>query len=184
MSKRVKLRSAAAAVALIAATSVAHANDFFPESSFPTTDTFTLSNAGGSTSAGVGAQNVTIVGNNVQGSSQQVSAGGFSVLDDADRFIAWCLDTMKTLALGTEYTVNNTNPFSNGPSLSTQKKDDIQSLFNTAYDGVNGFLNNISNTTSAAFQLALWEIVNETEGTAYDIDGGDFSATAQVGTIN
>lgn len=178
MHIRVTLRSAAAAIALTAAATGAQANDFFPGSGFPSDDPFTLSQAGASTSAGVGARNVGITGKNVSG-TPTVSAGGFSVKDASDRFIAWCLDTLKNLELGTEYTLNNLNPFTTGPSLSTQQKDDIQDLFNFGYDTFLGSIDpddngvgSANNNQSAGFQVALWEIVNETGGT-YDAGVGN-----------
>src|SRR6056297_3179097 len=102
MTTRVKLRSAAAAVALIAATSVAHANDFFPDGSLPSGD-FTIAYQESNVFAGTGSENFNVSGNGT------TLAGGFSVKTGTgagtDNFIAWCLDLFDTLANNQFYKV-------------------------------------------------------------------------------
>jgi hypothetical protein len=139
---RLVLGSAATAIALAAAPAE-QANDFFPDSSFLTTSPFSLESHGN-----VGAQNTTIEGNrgtNPLGSLPEtgepitVSAGGFSVSQAGvanNKFIAWCLDTLRAGTLSTStYTINNANPFTNttGPDLSA-KRGTIEDLFNRAYE--------------------------------------------------
>ena len=53
---------------------------------------------------------------------------------------------------------------------------DLQSLVNQRYKEVT---TNANNAYSAAFQLALWEIVNETSG-SYDLENGSFKASNRV----
>ena len=185
MNARVTLRSAAAAIALTLAATGARANDFFPDTSLPTLpDTFKLEQTFSSNlSGGIGRVNVDLNGSNgVQTPSTNVLAGGFNVKYGTDKFIAWCLDILDRIDLASDYSVNNVNPFSggtpanNGPVLTTGQKNDIQALFDTGY---NTFLAAISgganNSESAGFQLALWEIVNETAD-SYSLTGGNFTA--------
>jgi hypothetical protein len=188
MTRRVTLRAAAATVALITATSFAQANPYFVESDFPTVSQFKLADEGrtSNSTAVINGNNVSSTLNGVEnGGPINVFTTGFKVSQTTvttgtaitDRFIAWCLDTLRRLDLGTgptdtTYLVNNSNPFVTGPQLSSGQRSDLKRLFDVAYDDV---LSNLS-ANSGGFQLAAWEIVNETSGT-YNISGGDFFAS-------
>lgn len=86
-------------------------------------------------------------------------------------FMAWCLDLITTIKDPAGYTINNTNPFSNrSGSFTTTQVGNIQKVFDANYDS---FLNSSSATKSAAFQVALWEVIYET-GTVGDAGNGSF----------
>jgi hypothetical protein len=168
MSVRVIFGGAATALTLAFSAPVAQANNFFP-GTLPSGD-FTLE-TNGSTHAGVGSRNVTVVAPNPP-SGGTFSTGGFSVKVGSDNFIAWCLDLFDTLSLPSTYKVNNTSPFDDGqPVITLAIRNNLQALFNTAYDSFLG-AGLPNNDASAGFQLALWEIVYETSGT-FNVDGGN-----------
>ena len=191
MTIRVILGSAATAFALAVTVPAAQANtffpdkpaDFFPDKPLPALpNNFNLQQSvtgSGNLSAGVGSVNVNLNGS-VPTPSTNVLAGGFNVKVGTDQFIAWCLDILDVISLPSLYSVNNVNPFStsgnNGPLLTTAQRTDIQRLFDSGYKT---FLQAISTgankVASAGFQLALWEIVNETGG-SYNLTGGNFTA--------
>lgn len=109
-----------------------------------------------------------------------VAAGSFALKGDLDgnpgseAFNAFCLDIATWLRLPSLYTVTS-SPFASDP-LSALQLSDIGKLFNTAYKGVD-----LTNATqSAGFQLALWEIVNETAGSPYALGSGNFSAAGSA----
>lgn len=144
----------------------------------------TLEQQGSSIFGNNGSRNGTIT----PGGS--VAAGGFDVqvkdgtgslgvayLDTA--FTAWCLDIGRRLALPSSYQVTAT-PFS-PVALTSQQRGDIRRLFNTGYSESSLGTSANGKNYSAGFQLALWEIVNETG--AYDLTGGSFSATGFNGAI-
>jgi hypothetical protein len=120
-----------------------------------------------------------------------VSAGAFDVKSSAPipgldpRFAAWCLDISRTLHLGTQYQVTTT-PFFPDPILNSSQRAMIRALFNVAFgtaplDIVRPLSGSSAtqNHNSAGFQLALWEVVNETSGT-FSLGGGTFSATGST----
>lgn len=123
------------------------------------------------------------VGVDADGDRYNGSAGGFQMTSTAKdpsgaplvEFIAWCLDLGTYIKEPRNYEVllkNDDSIFDNGVSsnggtpvkLSDNQKDDIQSLFDIAYDDVLG--NITSKKYSGGFQLALWNIV---------YDEGDYS---------
>jgi hypothetical protein len=108
-----------------------------------------------------------------------VNAGGFRLNDGTNNLIAWCLDILDTLENNQVYTTT-TNPFDDY-SLGETRIDNIQKLFNTSYSGVDltgGSGLSTGDVQSAAFQLALWEIVFEAaDQTDFDVASGNFYVT-------
>lgn len=100
--------------------------------------------------------------------SKSVAAGGFNMLVTSatpqQSLIAWCVDVFHWL---------DPNPFvyTNGNASTLNHFNDLQSLVNQRYAQVNNAL------TSAAFQIAVWEIVTETGGGGYSLANGTFQAT-------
>ena len=96
--------------------------------------------------------------------SKAVAAGGFDMLETStdQSLIAWCVDVFHSLNNQFEYAIGN-------PS-SHNRFDDLQKLANQRYAQVT------DKTTSAAFQLAIWEIVTDTGG-GYSLANGTFKAT-------
>ena len=113
-----------------------------------------------------------------------VAAGAFALNGDldgkpgAELFDAFCLDIGTWLRLPSLYTVTG-SPFASDP-LTALQKSNIGKLFNTAYSTLN-----LANATqSAGFQLALWEIVNETAGAPFALGSGNFHATGSAAANN
>jgi len=100
--------------------------------------------------------------------SKSVSAGGFNMLvtgsNPQQSLIAWCVDVFHWL---------DPTPFvyTNGNAATLNNYSDLQSLVNQRYAQVTDKL------TSAAFQIAVWEIVTETGGGGYSLANGTFQAT-------
>jgi hypothetical protein len=105
---------------------------------------------------------------------QLISAGGFRIQDANDtarKLIAWCVELSDRLRLPNEYTLNQT-------LLSQSVRNNLQHLFNAAFHHVD--VND--NAQSAGFQLAVWEVIEETSGT-FDLRTGSFSATASTAVL-
>lgn len=97
----------------------------------------------------------------------RVQAGAFTVTDGAKTFYAWCVDIYQLTKFNLAV-----NDFATGtPSLITT--DRLSALKRLATESL-GLV--VDGVTSGAFQLAAWEIVNETAGTAYDLGSGNFWA--------
>jgi len=139
---------------------------------------FTLGQGASSIFGSYGHQNVTITGPGGVSAGAfdvQVTAGSHGVAHLATRFAAFCLDINNWLRLPSQYDVT-TSPFTSD-ALSTQQRADIRALFNTGYSAA--MLGNANYSTG--FQLALWEIANETGG--YNIGTGSFTATGAAGAL-
>lgn len=101
------------------------------------------------------------------GAFDLVASPAQSFTDAAGNFTAFCLDIVGNLHLPRGYTETVT-PFA-AKALTALQRSNVNKLFNTAY----ATLNIADNAQSAGFQLALWEIVNETSGT-FDAAAGTF----------
>jgi len=97
-----------------------------------------------------------------------VYAGGFNTTDGNTNFVSWCVDILQGTYFNspaTDYT-----QVSGAAALGAARADALARLA-TLYLGT---VNNA--VTSAAFQLAVWEIVYENGNNAYNIGSGNFSA--------
>lgn len=103
-------------------------------------------------------------------SNKAVSVGGFKMKDTAtgSSLIAWCVDVFNGLKSSYTYTNSTTGPATN---FNTSHLGDLQHLVEQRYSLVH------DKTTSAAFQLAVWEIVTENGTGAYGLGSGTFKAT-------
>lgn len=113
---------------------------------------------------------------NVSAPSANALAGGFRLKDqDQNPFVAWCLDILNDLSIpnsGRHYNVTDT-PFAGVKNLlSDITLANVKGLFETAYKAVDL----ADNVQSAGFQLALWEVLYETEST-FDLRDGAFKQT-------
>lgn len=111
----------------------------------------------------------------------EVTSGDLGIAHLGTEFTAWCLDIAHRLSLPSLYQVTST-PFAGAP-LSSQQRNDILRLFNTGYDATRLGTTTSGRDYSAGFQLALWEIVNESSTGGYSLLGGTFSATGFSGAI-
>ncbi|MFY9327889.1 MAG: hypothetical protein WAO76_07700 [Georgfuchsia sp.] len=91
--------------------------------------------------------------------------GGFNMLNTSTNksLIAWCVDIFDNLQSAT---------YNNGNASSINNIDKLQQLVNQDYSKVN------DKETSAAFQLAVWDIVNEaSDATSFNLSTGNFKAS-------
>ncbi|NDP43461.1 MAG: PEP-CTERM sorting domain-containing protein [Aromatoleum sp.] len=95
-----------------------------------------------------------------------VNAGAFAGTFDAVPIVFWCIQLNEYFSFGTTYN-NYTSTLQNIPYF-----DKLGQLYNEAYAGAT---NNVTN--SAAFQLAVWNIVYDSDST---VDSGLFSATGNT----
>ena len=105
-----------------------------------------------------------------------VGAGGFATTDGTSSFISWCVDILQYTYFGSavnDYTVIN-----------------AATMFDAARANALGqlatqYLGSVTNTTtSAAFQLAVWEIVYETGSNPFTLASGNFKASNNTNAIN
>ena len=106
------------------------------------------------------------------GTSGSASAGAFALKGDlngagVEDFIAWCVDIAHNLSPLSKYDIA-------ALPVVGQMATDLKALVNTFYDEVVTKLTTAE--FSAGFQLAVWEILNET-GSTYDVTGGSFAVT-------
>lgn len=117
----------------------------------------------------------------VGGNPTSVRAGGFSMTNATagGTFQAWCVDIFSRMASSTNYT------FTTGAALAPlYTSTQITALERLASNNLASVTSNPTN--SAAFQLAVWEIVNERSGTYnVSVGSGNFYAdSAAAGAAN
>lgn len=96
---------------------------------------------------------------------KNVYVGGFSMRNETTHqpITAWCVDIFDWL---------HSASYNDGVSSNINNIDKLQQLVNRNFSKVNNA------TTSAAFQLAVWEIVSETPGsTSFSLGSGRFTAS-------
>lgn len=110
-------------------------------------------------------------------------AGGFRTFNATknETFESWCVDIFHNFNFGNPGITTDTKV--SAASLFTQAKaDDLGRLYTRHHLLIDG--HNSTANDSAAFQLAVWEIVNES-GNAYSLSDGVFKASgAGFGTAN
>ena len=113
----------------------------------------------------VGSQDVTLTSPGfVLGPT--VHAGALNLNPPAG-VIAYCIDIFQTISIGTTYNDYTTSSLAADAGITAARKAKVSQLFHGFYD-----TSLTSSTNTAAFQLALWEIVFET-GPTLNVDGAD-----------
>lgn len=122
---------------------------------------------------GGGFRDVTV---NQDGDVRSVSAGGFRVTEaSVGNFIAWCANLATTLALPSNYAKRTLEE-----AISDQVTvNRIHALFNAALPTLNLDSSTAGHNDSAGFQLALWNILYDTDFSVST--GPGFSATGSPG---
>jgi hypothetical protein len=107
-------------------------------------------------------------------------AGGFNTLDSTNHtsFESWCVDVFHDFYFNSSTSQGNATLISASAMFGAAKAADLGRLATEAFPLVSG--HNSSNVNSTAFQLAVWEIVNENTG-HYDLYSGNFRAGAGGG---
>jgi len=112
-----------------------------------------------------------------QNDARHVYVGAFTTVasDTPDSFLAWCVDIFQRTFFGSTAT-----DFDRKTASAAQLAPKTALLNTLASQSLADVQNSL---TSAAFQLAVWEIVNETSS-IYDFTSGSFRATnASDGSI-
>jgi hypothetical protein len=106
--------------------------------------------------------------------SRTVAAGGFSMTNTStipqNSFLAWCVDVYGTIQSSASYALKTGAQFFGAGS---RVLTGLERLASYAFD----HWTTPDNVSSAAFQLAIWEIVNEPTA-AYSLSGNEFRVTA------
>jgi hypothetical protein len=118
--------------------------------------------------------------------NKRVYAGGFIVQNLATNgsFVAWCVDIFQPTNFGE--TVNDYTLTTGVAAFGAARSDSLGRLATLALGQVNNA------ATSGAFQLALWELVNEISGNPLSLTANNFragsvtngSATTAQGWLN
>ncbi len=95
-------------------------------------------------------------------------AGAFNTSDGTQNFASWCVDIFQNTYFGP--TITDYSLVSGISALGAYRANALGRLATESLSLVNNA------TTSAAFQLAIWEIVNETIGRPYNLSTGNFTA--------
>lgn len=116
-----------------------------------------------------GVTQATIV-NTAPALNKRVYAGGFVVQNLATNgsFVAWCVDIFQPINFGE--TVNDYTLTTGVAAFGAARSDSLGRLATLALGQVNNA------ATSGAFQLALWELVNELTGNALSLSANNFRA--------
>lgn len=99
-----------------------------------------------------------------------VYAGGFLTDAGGNSFTSWCIDIFQNTHFG--QTVNDYTLTDGATALGAARTDALGRLATQALASVNNA------ASSGAFQLAMWEIVNETSGNPYSLTAGNFRASS------
>ena len=107
-------------------------------------------------------------------------AGGFNTIDSTTNtsFQSWCVDVFHDFYFNSPTSHGDAVLGSAASVFGTTKGHDLGRLATESYSLVSG--HDSSNVNSAAFQLAIWEIVTENAG-GYDLYSGNFKASAGNG---
>jgi hypothetical protein len=111
-----------------------------------------------------------------------VGAGGFNASYDANfaappaptSFVAYCVDLAQTFSFGSPFSVTATNPASMS-AIGGVRASALDRLYTQHFAAAD------TRTESAAFQLSVWEILQEAPTTVFGINAlgaGSFRATA------
>jgi len=108
--------------------------------------------------------------NNSPASNANVYAGGFLTDAGGNSFTSWCVDIFQSTNFGV--TVNDYSLTDGASALGAARSDALGRLATHALALVTDA------ASSGAFQLAIWEIVNETSGNPYNLSSGNFTASS------
>lgn len=101
--------------------------------------------------------------------NSNVYAGGFLTEAGGNSFTSWCIDIFQETKFG--QMVNNYSQTSALAALGAAKTQALGQLATQAYAQITNA------ATAGAFQIAIWEILNETAGNVYNLATGNFKAT-------
>lgn len=111
----------------------------------------------------------------ITGHTGSVQAGAFNaVFDGSQSFIAYCIDTAQSFSWGSPFEVT---------SMTASAKFGVSKALAMGQLYTQHFASVTNTKQSAAFQLSLWEIVNETGSNPYSLTNGSFKATSTDASV-
>jgi len=127
-------------------------------------------------------------GNTVAGFHEVTALGGFKTFDlttdpgKTQAFQTWCADIFSsfTFVIKSNDTLKSANVALAGSTatsptvFSTQAANDLGRLYTNHHSAIDSTSSTATN--ESAFQLAIWEIINERSG-SYSLNAGDFTAS-------
>ena len=119
------------------------------------------------TVTGMEYANPTTASIQYESKTESVYAGQFKATNGANSFLAWCVDIFQLTMFNTAV---NDYQIASATKVQTFNGDKLALLATRALGLVK------DNVTSGAFQLAAWEIVNETSN-SYSLDEGKFKVS-------
>jgi len=124
--------------------------------------------------------NVTIYDSILSGGSESAGAGAISIsvtdntTSTTSQMTVWCDDIANFLTTPGSYTLNtlsNQIGQANYSYLDATKVNQVNALLNAI---TTGQVNQNNATTSAALQVAIWEVINQSGDSGYNVTSGNF----------
>lgn len=128
--------------------------------------------------AAYGYQNFNLQNNNPQVSDNNQAAGGFTMKVNSSTdpqfkvgssILNWCIELTQSISPGAIYNYTTTDLTSANPSWAGRLQELIAQNYQTVLSAANSI-------TSAAMQLAIWEVVYEPSTSSLDLSSGNFRA--------
>lgn len=135
-------------------------------------ETITVTQPGGSVFGSHASAGVTID----SPISGNFNAGAFELnaTELGGNFVAWCVDLFNTLSLPSTYEIPDAPGY-----ITAAREANIERLFETAFSTLDLSVA----AQSAGFQLALWELIYETDS-SFQLGSGNFEASSSSSVIN
>jgi len=136
--------------------------------------------------AAYGYENFNLVNHTPPVIDLNQAAGGFTMQVNANpaptdpqfkagsSILAWCIELTQSISAGSSYSYTTTDLTSANPSWAGRLQELIAQNYQTVLSAANSI-------TSAAMQLAIWEVVFESANSDLDLSRGNFSASARDG---
>ncbi|MFZ5486472.1 MAG: hypothetical protein ACOY5G_05655 [Pseudomonadota bacterium] len=134
--------------------------------------------------AAYGYENFNLVNGTPSVNDSNQAAGGFTMQVNANpapadpqfkagsSILAWCIELTQSIGAGSSYNYTTTD-LTSVPSWAGRLQELIAQNYQTVLSAANSI-------TSAAMQLAIWEVVYEPASSALNLSSGNFSASAPL----
>jgi len=129
--------------------------------------------------AAYGYENFNLVNGTPSVNDSNQAAGGFKMKVNTSNdsqfkannsILAWCIELTQSISAGSSYNYTTTD-LTSAPSWAGRLQELIAQNYQTVLSAANSI-------TSAAMQLAIWEVVYEPATSALDLSNGNFRADA------
>ena len=128
--------------------------------------------------AAYGYESFNLVNGNPAVNDSNQSAGGFTMKVNTSNdpqfkanssILTWCIELTQSITQGSNYNYTTTDLTAANPSWAGRLQELIAQNYQTVLSAANSI-------TSAAMQLAIWEVVYESAGSSLNLSSGNFSA--------